>query len=137
MDETQAVAAFAAMAQETRLRIVRLLVEAGPDGLPAGTIGAVVGAASSRLTFHLHQLERAGLVASRRDGRSVIYSADVAALGALVEFLLHDCCHGHPQACAPAAAALAACGSVAPDAAAAPSRGRRPRKSPGKSHVRL
>lgn len=119
MDESDAVAAFAAMAQETRLRIVRLLVEAGPGGLPAGTIGAVLGAASSRLTFHLHQLEHAGLVASRRDGRSVIYTADYASLGGLVGFLLRDCCRGHPEVCRPAAAALASYRDPAPVTAAA------------------
>ena len=73
MNESQALAAFSALAQETRLRIVRLLVTAGPDGLPAGAIGdAMDNASSSRMSFHLAQLEQAGLVTSRREGRSII-----------------------------------------------------------------
>ena len=76
MNEKQALSAFAALSQETRLRIVRLLVTAGPDGMPAGAIGeAMAGASSSRMSFHLSPLEQAGLVESRRDGRSIIYSA--------------------------------------------------------------
>ena len=76
MDEAQALAAFAALSQETRLRIVRLLVTAGPDGLAAGTIGeAMGGASSSRMSFHLGQLQQAGLVTARREGRFILYSA--------------------------------------------------------------
>lgn len=107
MDETHALSAFAALAQETRLRIVRLLVEAGPEGRPAGAIGAALGgASSSRLSFHLSHLEHAGLVQSRRDGRSIIYSAVYPALSDLIAFLMRDCCSGHPEVCAPAVAAL-------------------------------
>lgn len=107
MDETRALSAFAALSQETRLRIVRLLVQAGPDGLPAGAIGAAMGgASSSRMSFHLGQLEQAGLVTSRRDGRSILYSAALPTLSALVAFLMRDCCQGHPDVCAPAVAAL-------------------------------
>ncbi|MEP9354666.1 metalloregulator ArsR/SmtB family transcription factor [Xanthobacter sp. KR7-65] len=114
MDETQALAAFAGLSQETRLRIVRLLVQAGPDGMPAGAIGeAMGGASSSRMSFHLAHLEQAGLVRSRRDGRSIIYSAVYGALSDLVAFLMRDCCSGHPEVCAPAVAALS-CG-CAPD----------------------
>ncbi|GGE52168.1 transcriptional regulator [Agaricicola taiwanensis] len=110
MDETQALGAFAALSQGTRLRIVRLLVEAGPEGLPAGAIGeAMDGASSSRMSFHLSQLEQAGLVTSRREGRSIIYSAAYPALSALVDFLMRDCCRGHPEVCAPAMAALSSC----------------------------
>ncbi len=107
MDEPQALAAFAALSQETRLRIVRLLVRAGPEGMPAGAIGeAMEGASSSRMSFHLSHLEHAGLVHSRREGRSIIYSAALPALSALIAFLMRDCCSGHPEVCAPAVAAL-------------------------------
>lgn len=106
MDEAQALTAFAALSQETRLRIVRLLVTAGPEGLAAGTIGeAMGGASSSRMSFHLGQLQQAGLVTSRRNGRSILYSAAYPALSGLVDFLMRDCCQGHPAICAPTGAA--------------------------------
>ncbi len=109
MDERRALEAFAALSQETRLQIVRLLVTAGPAGLPAGAIGEAMNASSSRISFHLSHLEQAGLVRSQRKGRSIIYSAAYPALSALVEFLMRDCCQGHPEVCAPAVAALDAC----------------------------
>jgi ArsR family transcriptional regulator, arsenate/arsenite/antimonite-responsive transcriptional repressor len=107
MDERQALYAFAALSQETRLRIVRLLVEAGPEGMPAGAIGEAVDASSSNGSFHLSQLERAGLIRSRREARSIIYSAAYPKLAELVAFLMRDCCKGRPEVCAPALAALA------------------------------
>lgn len=107
MDEAKALASFAALSQETRLRVVRLLVQAGPDGLAAGAIGeAMDGASSSRMSFHLNHLEQAGLVHSRREGRSIVYSAVYPALSGLIAFLMRDCCNGHPEVCAPAVAAL-------------------------------
>ncbi|MEO9339847.1 metalloregulator ArsR/SmtB family transcription factor [Mesorhizobium sp. SB112] len=109
MNEQQALNAFAALSQETRLRIVRLLVTAGPEGLPAGTIGEAMEASSSRLSFHLSHLENAGLIASRREGRSIIYTATYPVLSGLVEFLMRDCCQGHPEVCQPAFAALSCC----------------------------
>ena len=110
MDEAQALRAFAALSQETRLRIIRLLVAVGPDGLPAGAIGeAMDGASSSRTSFHLSHLEHAGLVMSRREGRSIIYSVSYPALSGLIAFLMRDCCQGHPEVCAPAVAVLSAC----------------------------
>jgi len=110
MDEKQALDAFAALSQETRLRIVRQLVKAGPGGMPAGAIGeAMDGASSSRMSFHLSHLEQAGLVESRRDGRSIVYSAAYPALSGLIEFLMRDCCQGHPEVCNPAVASLSAC----------------------------
>lgn len=117
MDEPQALPAFAALSQETRLRIVRLLVQAGPEGLPAGAIGeAMGGASSSRMSFHLSHLEHAGLVRSRREGRSIVYSADLPTLSALIAFLMKDCCNGHPEVCAPALAALScACDPASED----------------------
>ncbi len=80
MREDQALSAFAALSQEHRLRIVRLLVEAGPEGMPAGVLGETLGAGSSKMSFHLSHLEQAGLVRSHRDGRLIIYSVEVATL---------------------------------------------------------
>lgn len=100
MDEKQALDGFAAIAQETRLRIVRLLVTAGADGMAAGAITeAITGASAPRISFHLNHLEHAGLVASRREGRSIIYSAIFPALSDLVAFLMRDCCQGHCEVC--------------------------------------
>jgi DNA-binding transcriptional ArsR family regulator len=109
MNERQALAAFAALAQEHRLRIVRQLVTAGPDGLAAGTLASDNGVSVTNLSFHLKELTHAGLIQSRREGRSIIYSATYPALAGLIEFLMKDCCQGHPEVCAPAVAALAAC----------------------------
>lgn len=109
MDERQAINAFAALAQETRLRMLRLLVQAGPDGLAAGAVASSVGAPASNVSFHLKELERAGLVQSRRAARSIIYSAAYPALAGLVGFLLQDCCNGHPEICAPALTTLVDC----------------------------
>jgi ArsR family transcriptional regulator len=109
MDEFQALDAFGALSQETRLQIVRLLVKAGPEGMAAGAIGEALEASSSKLSFHLSNLERAGLIRSRREARSIIYSAAYPALSELIEFLMRDCCQGRPEVCAPAVAALSAC----------------------------
>nr|WP_295739071.1 metalloregulator ArsR/SmtB family transcription factor [uncultured Acidocella sp.] len=109
MDEAHALAAFAALSQETRLRIVRLLVSAGPEGMAAGAIGEALAASSSRLSFHLSHLEHAGLIQSQREGRSIRYSARYEALSGLIAFLMRDCCQGRPEVCAPAVNALAAC----------------------------
>jgi ArsR family transcriptional regulator len=109
MDEKQALDAFAALSQETRLQIVRVLVVAGPEGMPAGMIGETLGAKSSRLSFHLTHLEHAGLVQSQREGRSIRYTATYGALAGLIAFLMRDCCQGRPEVCTPALAALAAC----------------------------
>ena len=100
MNEKQALDGFAAIAQETRLRIIRLLVTAGADGMAAGAITqAIAGASAPRVSFHLTHLEPAGLVTSRRDGRSIIYSAIFPALSDLVAFLMRDCCQGHCEVC--------------------------------------
>jgi len=106
VQERQALDAFAALSQDTRLRIVRLLVQAGPDGLAAGVIGGAVGASSSNVSFHLGHLERAGLVQSRREARSIIYSASYPTLTALISFLIKDCFQGHPEVCGPVMANL-------------------------------
>ncbi len=100
MEMNQAVDALAALAQETRLKIYRLLVEAGRQGLPAGRIGEQLDLAPATLSFHLSHLGRAGLAKSRQDGRFVIYSADFQNMNALVGYLTENCCGG--RACAPA-----------------------------------
>lgn len=94
-----AVAALGALAQDTRLSIFRALVrahspKASEGGLAAGEIGEAVGVAPATLSFHLKELSRAGLVASRREGRSIIYKAEIARMTNLLEFLLKDCCQG-------------------------------------------
>jgi ArsR family transcriptional regulator, arsenate/arsenite/antimonite-responsive transcriptional repressor len=102
MDEGQALIGFGAMSQETRLRIVRLLVKAGSDGMAAGDIGTAMEVSPSNASFHLKELERAGLVSARRESRSIVYSADYEALTGLIRFLMEDCCSGRPEICAPA-----------------------------------
>ena len=125
MNERDAVDAFAALSQETRLRIARLLVCAGPDGMAAGAIGNAVGVSPSNASFHLHHLERAGIIRSRREARSIVYSADIDGLATLARFLLADCCGGRPEICAPVIGALSAacCQSEKADAAASASPG--------------
>jgi DNA-binding transcriptional ArsR family regulator len=100
METTQAVQALSALAQETRLGIFRLLVQAGPAGMPAGQIGEKLDLAPATLSFHLAGLTRSGLARSRQDGRFVIYSADFQAMAALVGYLSENCCGG--RVCAPA-----------------------------------
>ncbi len=109
MEERQALSVFAALSQETRLRIVRLLVVAGEDGLPAGAIAEQMGTSASTMSFHLKELEQAGLVRSRRESRSIIYTAEYDALSGLIRFLMEDCCAGRPEVCEPALAAAANC----------------------------
>lgn len=101
MDEPQALDAFGALSQQTRLQMVRVLVVAGTGGMAAGAIGEAVGASSSSASFHLSNLERAGLVNSRREHRSIIYSANYEGLRGLADFLLRDCCQGDPRVCTP------------------------------------
>ena len=102
MESTQAVQALSALAQDTRLGIYRLLVQAGPEGMAAGAIGEKLDLAPATLSFHLAGLTRAGLARSRQEGRFVIYSADFQAMNALVGFLSENCCGG--RECAPRAA---------------------------------
>ena len=105
MDETLAVTALGALAQETRLRIFRLLVEAGPSGIAAGAISEALDVPPPTLSFHLAQMKHAGLVEARRDSRSLIYAADFERMNALVGFLTENCCRGQPETCGPAACA--------------------------------
>ena len=94
METKQALQALSALAQESRISIFRLLVQAGPKGMPAGAIGEALGLPPATLSFHLAGLTRAGLAQSRQEGRFVIYSADYAAMNALVGFLTDNCCQG-------------------------------------------
>lgn len=100
MEKSAALSALAALAQETRLDVFRLLVKAGPAGLPAGAIGEALEVPSATLSFHLKELKHAGVVSCRRVGRSLIYGADFAAMNALLGFLTEHCCQG--GGCAPA-----------------------------------
>lgn len=93
------MAALAALAQESRLAVFRLLVQRGPEGLPAGEISARLGVPATTLSFHFSQLSHAGLVRSRREGRSIIYAADYAGMQSLLDFLMKNCCQD--GACAP------------------------------------
>ena len=99
MDNRSAVTALAALAQETRLSIFRLLIEAGPQGVAAGGIGEKLGVPPATLSFHLKELSRAGLVTSRSEGRFVYYGADFERMAALMSFLTRNCCRGMPQEC--------------------------------------
>ena len=92
MDNASAVSSLAALAQESRLAIFRLLVEAGPAGLSVGEIGAPLDIAPATLSFHLKELANAGLVTSRQEGRFIYYSADYARMNALLGFLSQNCC---------------------------------------------
>lgn len=110
MDESSALLGFSALSHVDRLRIVRMLVVSGADGMAAGAIAAALNdAPPSRVSFHLKELEHSGLVESRRDGRSIIYSALFPALSNLVAFLMHDCCQGHCTYCDQAIALFARC----------------------------
>lgn len=91
-----AIAALAALAQDHRLAVFRLLVSIGEPGLPAGAIARQLGIPNSSLSFHLAQLQQAGLVQQRREGRSLIYTADFGAMDRLMAFLTENCCGGEP-----------------------------------------
>lgn len=104
MNQPAAITALAALAQETRMTVFRLLIQAGPQGMTAGDVAAAAKAVPSTLSHHLAMLERAGLVTSAREGRSLIYAANYAGTRALLAFLMEDCCQGAPEICAPALA---------------------------------
>lgn len=101
MKTSRVIGALGALAHQYRLAIYRLLVERGPEGLPAGAIGERVGLAPSSLTFHLQALQRAGLIAQIRVSRQLIYSADFGAMGELVGYLTENCCKSSTESCAP------------------------------------
>jgi ArsR family transcriptional regulator len=101
MKKEVVIQTLGALAQETRLDIFRILVEAGPEGLPAGAIGDRLGLPSPTLSFHLNQLRFAGLVTSRRESRSIIYSANFGTMNKVLAYLTQNCCGGRPELCMP------------------------------------
>lgn len=101
METTDALEGFAALSQETRLAALRLLVRAEPEGLPAGEIARQLGVPHNSLSSHLAILARAGLATSTRRGRTIIYRANLAHMQAMIDFLVMDCCAGHPEICMP------------------------------------
>lgn len=101
MELAHAIAPLSALAHSGRLAIFRLLVRAGPDGLAAGEIARRLGVLPNTLSANLNVLSHAGLIRSRRDGRSIIYTADFDAMRELLGFLMEDCCGGAPEICAP------------------------------------
>jgi len=112
MEENAAVEALAALAQETRLRVFRLLLQHGPDGLPAGEIARRLGTPPNTMSTHLAILNRAGMIQARRESRQVFYGVELVGIRQLIAFLVEDCCGGRPGACTPlldAALPLATC----------------------------
>lgn len=108
MKEKQAVKALSALAQETRLKIFRFLIERGPDGMPAGEIGEALDVAPATLSFHLKELEGGELLTSRRESRKIIYAANYEGMGSLIDFLMEDCCKCDPRTGAPGCRAQSA-----------------------------
>jgi DNA-binding transcriptional ArsR family regulator len=94
MEKQDALAALAALSQETRLDVFRLLVRAGPEGLAAGSIGGQLGIPAATLSFHLKELKNAGIVRCAREGTYLIYASDCGAMVELIRFLTHNCCQG-------------------------------------------
>ena len=109
MDDTDAIAIFAALAQTTRLQTFRLLVEREPEGIPAGELARLMAVPQNTMSAHLSVLSRAGLVRGERLSRSILYRADLARLRDVTRFLLEDCCGGRPDVCAPLIATLSPC----------------------------
>lgn len=121
MEIKTAVIALAALAQETRLSIYRVLVEAGAEGLAAGRIGEMLEVPPATLSFHLKELSRARLVSARQEGRYIYYAADFPHMAALMSYLTQNCCRGMPQECLTVVeTALGRC--CAPPAKSRPSR---------------
>lgn len=107
MEDASAIEALSALAHPGRLAVFRLLVRAGPEGVSAGEIARAMDTPANTMSTQLAILARTGLIRSRRDSRSVIYSADYARITALLGFLMEDCCQGRPEICAPIAAKAA------------------------------
>jgi DNA-binding transcriptional ArsR family regulator len=103
MESTLAVKRLSALAQDSRLAVFRLLVRAGREGAPAGEIARALEITPNTLSAQLNVLANAGLVTSRREGRSIIYAADYDRMGELLLYLMEDCCQGRPEVCAPLA----------------------------------
>ncbi|MGD0025593.1 MAG: helix-turn-helix domain-containing protein [Xanthobacteraceae bacterium] len=102
MKKRDALAALAALAQDNRLDVYRLLVQPGPQGMPAGSVAGALKLAPNTLTFHFDRLREAGLVTVRREGRSMVYAAQFDAMDALLGYLTENCCQGGADACRPA-----------------------------------
>ena len=109
MNEVAIVRALAALAQEHRLRIFRLLVGRGPSGMPAGDIADKIGIGPTNMSFHLKELERAGLLRATRQGRYIRYAVDVEGMRKLLTYLTEDCCQGQPELCGTAFKAKSLC----------------------------
>jgi ArsR family transcriptional regulator len=120
MEHDDAVLAFTALGHGTRLGILRLLVQRGPSGLAAGAIAEELGVVASTLSFHLKELERAGLLTSWRRQRQIFYAADFEGLRRLLTFLTEDCCGGRPEICGGLLQAVASCGRVGQQGAKRP-----------------
>ncbi len=99
MEQTKIVTALAALAHEHRLRIFRLLVKQGPSGMPAGEIAESVGISATNTSFHLKELDRAGLLHATRQGRFIRYAIDVEGMRQLLTYLTEECCQGRPELC--------------------------------------
>jgi len=99
MSAPHALAALAGLGQATRLEIFRLLTRSEPDGLPAGSIAQILDCPHNTLSSHVAILARSGLVRGMRDGRSIVYRANIEAIKSLVVYLVNDCCEGHPELC--------------------------------------
>jgi ArsR family transcriptional regulator len=109
MELDTAIEALSSLAHPGRLAVFRLLVRAGPGGVPAGAVARALDTPANTMSTHLAILTRAGLIRSRRESRSIIYSADYPQITALLGFLMEDCCQGRPEICAPIAAMAACC----------------------------
>lgn len=106
MKNKSAIRAFSALAHDSRLKLFRLLVKRGPKGMIAGEIAKAVGISATALSFHVKELERAGLLTSSREGRYVHYAVNVDGIRELLTFLMEDCCEGRPELCGPAIAGI-------------------------------
>ena len=109
MNQEQIVLAFAALSQPTRLDVFRLLIRREPDGLAAGEVARRLAVPHNTMSSHLGILSRAGLIASERRSRSIIYRAQLDAVRAIARYLIMDCCGGRPELCAPLIADLSPC----------------------------
>ncbi|CAN0655022.1 helix-turn-helix transcriptional regulator [Nitratireductor sp. OM-1] len=102
MQKSEAIDALAALGQETRLDVFRLLVRTGPEGLPAGEVAARLGVVQNTASAHLKVLAQSGMIRAEREGRVIRYKADMTGFRDLLSFLMEDCCNGNPDLCRPA-----------------------------------
>ncbi len=109
MDDRTAVQALAALANEHRLCIFRTLVQAGPSGMRAGELAKRLGISATNLSFHLKELDRAGLLVATRQGRNIVYAVHIDGIRELLAFLTEDCCQGRPELCGESLAAAQVC----------------------------